>query len=901
VKTSRNDNTKFSIIASDKLTDKFEKLDLSGSLQISILGGKIKVLAEGSADYLNKKRSNKRQSSIHVTFQYKTAIKTLTMDQLDDSNLNHPNLQTSGRIGSATHVVTQIQYGAEATLTFTKTITETEDEQEVNGQLKLSAETFIKCLKGNANVRGDLEDTSRERENHIECHFQGDFKFPPHIPIPTTYEEAIEFAKKFIQLSTESVAKDADGIQPLGVPIFVWLYPLVLMKDAQNAQALRYEISSTLASECVRIMQNYEDVEDKVHYMLEDPLVKNLRPFQEKIKRFQQYLKSFRAELKMKLGEMVVDIRSGKAKVDAFSQFLNRISNTNFPFNANHLDGWMTKKHKELCMMKRFQDEATSKINNRDKVNIFPSTEKLQEQMTKFPVEFGFELTFTWLAREEIILEQLNQTLDTEDLITSEIPTTSNSNDVLWFENNFIIERIQKEIVVFAELANNYSNDKKFAFAITAHEKYKEIYASQFSIIFHNKHKRIFIWEPILNVFQNYPKEKFIDVFSLGCDYFHDKKFIEFIRLIVEEEISKDWNHIPLLALCRYYNKENLIDIIQLFIEKNIDVDCNDIDGDNALTLLCQCYNKENLIDIVRLLIDNNIDVNGKDNDGWNALLTVCRYYKNDNLIDVVRLLIETNIDVRCKTNGGWNALLTTCKSYDKENLIDIIRLLIEKNIDVNCKTNRGNNALTLLCQNYKKGNLIDIVRLLIETNIDVDCNDINGDNALTLLCQCYNKENLIDIVRLLIDNKIDVNCKDNDGWNALLTVCRYYDKDNLIDIVRLLIEANVDVQCKTNGGNNALTLLCQFYNKENLIDIVQLLIEKNIDVNCKNNGGKNALHFVCLYEPRRRLVDLVRLLVLHNIDKKGKTTDGGVTARSILSNRFKEEEIKDVLQLLDS
>jgi hypothetical protein len=136
------------------------------------------------------------------------------MDQLDDSNLNYPHLQRNGRIGSATHVVTQIQYGAEAILTFTKTLNETEDEQEVNGQLKLGAEKFIKCLKGNANVGGDLEDNFKEKENNVECHFQSDFQFPPNIQTPTTYEEAIEFAKKFIQLSTESVAKDKDGNQP---------------------------------------------------------------------------------------------------------------------------------------------------------------------------------------------------------------------------------------------------------------------------------------------------------------------------------------------------------------------------------------------------------------------------------------------------------------------------------------------------------------------------------------------------------------------------------------------------------------------------------------------------------------------------------------------------------------
>jgi hypothetical protein len=404
VKTERKDKIEFSIIASDKLTEKFEKLDVNGSLQISILGGNIE-LSEGSANYLKKKRTNTRQSSIHVKFQYKTAIKELTMDQLDDSNLNYPNLQRDGRIGSATHIVTQIQYGAEATFTFTKTLTETEDEQEVNGQLKLGAEKFIKLLKGNANVRGDLEDNFKGKENNIECHFRGDFQLPPNIQTPTTYEEAIEFAKKFIQLSTESVTKDKDGNQPLGVPISVWLYPLVLMQDAQNAPALRFEISSTLASECVQIMQNYEDVEDKVHYMLEDPLVKKLSSFQNKLKRFQQYLTSFIVKLKMKLGEMVVDIRIGKVKVGSFGQLLNRINDKKFTFNANHLDGWMKQKHKELCMMKRFQDEAKSKIKNRDKVNFFPTTEKLQEQMTKFPVEFGFELTFTSLAREEIIFE----------------------------------------------------------------------------------------------------------------------------------------------------------------------------------------------------------------------------------------------------------------------------------------------------------------------------------------------------------------------------------------------------------------------------------------------------------------------------------------------------------------
>jgi hypothetical protein len=58
----------------------------------------------------------------------------------------------------------------------------------------------------------------------------------------------------------------------------------------------------------------------------------------------------------------------------------------------------------------------------------------------------------------------------------------------------------------------------------------------------------------------------------------------------------------------------------------------------------------------------------------------------------------------------------------------------------------------------------------------------------------------------------------------------------------------------------------------------------------------------VCYYAPKTRLVDLVRLLVQHKIDKNLKTTGGEIgTARSFLLYRFKEDEVKDVLQMLDS
>jgi hypothetical protein len=101
------------------------------------------VKLSGSANYLDKTKSIGRQSSVLVKLKRRTAVKELLMEQLAERNMPYRDIQRSGMIGSASHIVTQIQYGAEATFTFTKKLSETEDKQEVNGELKLDVEKFI--------------------------------------------------------------------------------------------------------------------------------------------------------------------------------------------------------------------------------------------------------------------------------------------------------------------------------------------------------------------------------------------------------------------------------------------------------------------------------------------------------------------------------------------------------------------------------------------------------------------------------------------------------------------------------------------------------------------------------------------------------------------------------------
>ncbi|EFX67155.1 hypothetical protein DAPPUDRAFT_331294 [Daphnia pulex] len=295
VTTSRNPHTEFSLQTSDKLKEKFDELKTNISLQISIRSDNYKL--DGSAEDLEKKKNNR--PSVKATLLLHTAVKELTMGQLEECNLRYPLIKTTGRIANATHVVTQIQYGATATFTFTKPDGETEEnEQQVNWR----------------------------------------FQTPDDVTPPTTYEGAIEFAEKIFRCASDWMERNPlDNNQPLGVPITVSLYPLVLLKNAKDALTLRHQISPVMASEWFLFMQDYKEVGNELNDTIKDPLMEKLSPLTKKLQLFQQSLESFLAKLKIKLGEIAADIRSGRTTEDPFRQLANLIENEQFAFNSKRL------------------------------------------------------------------------------------------------------------------------------------------------------------------------------------------------------------------------------------------------------------------------------------------------------------------------------------------------------------------------------------------------------------------------------------------------------------------------------------------------------------------------------------------------------------------------------------
>ena len=95
----------------------------------------------GSGKYLSDRKSSTRQE--RITFQYKSIndYTPLTMELLRPEGIDHPFVF---EMDIATHVVTGIEYGADAFFVFDRQVSSTETNDEMQG----NANVLVERLKG---------------------------------------------------------------------------------------------------------------------------------------------------------------------------------------------------------------------------------------------------------------------------------------------------------------------------------------------------------------------------------------------------------------------------------------------------------------------------------------------------------------------------------------------------------------------------------------------------------------------------------------------------------------------------------------------------------------------------------------------------------------------------------
>ena len=319
----------FEVIAEDSIEDKAFNLDIDASLKLSFLGGLVNV--EGSAKYLDDRKSSKRQARVSLKYWSTSRVEKLTMEGL--GSVQYPRVFDEG---IATHVVTGVLYGAEAFFVFDRHVEENENYRDIHGRLKV----LVKALPG-LNVEGSadvgIKQSEREELRKFQCRFYGDFLLKQN---PSTFEEAIKVYGELPQLlgsekNENTVAKK------------VWLYPLSKL-DSKAAQIVR-QISSNLINLTQHVTEDLHEAVMRSNDLKKFEVCLSFRGIQEQLSMFKELVGEYKADFTKSLTIVLPKIRGGGAEEAELAALLK--TNHASPFSHHFLTSWLDGKEREIKVL----------------------------------------------------------------------------------------------------------------------------------------------------------------------------------------------------------------------------------------------------------------------------------------------------------------------------------------------------------------------------------------------------------------------------------------------------------------------------------------------------------------------------------------------------------------------
>ncbi|XP_074506011.1 verrucotoxin subunit beta-like isoform X6 [Sebastes fasciatus] len=423
----------FEIVASESIADKSKALNVEASLKASFLGGLVEV--EGSAKYLNDSKTSKNQVKVTLNYKATTKFQELSMNHLGRDNVKHPYVFDKG---IATHVVTGILYGAQAFFVFDREVSEKEDHQNIQGNLKVMIKNIPNlAIEGEGSLK--MENKDRENVDEFSCRFFGDFSLQKP---PTSFQDAVEVYQSLPKLL------GANGEN--AVPIKVWLLPLTTL-DSSAAKLVR-QISIRLVQESQSVLEHFSELEMRCNDALKTTTAQQFPQIGKKIKIFKEMCSEFRLELQGTLAKRLPLIRGGGEKEAVLTEILKKRCSS--PFNNKNLNEWMDCKEREVCILKSF----TNMMKN---TKIVPSENGLHEE--SLSAEHAVCFVFTSLGSAEPYLSTLSNYLEqTPD--DPQDPRTQDVEKKQWYASKEVAGVMRHKAKLFSDFAEANKENKNIKF-----------------------------------------------------------------------------------------------------------------------------------------------------------------------------------------------------------------------------------------------------------------------------------------------------------------------------------------------------------------------------------------------------------------------------------------------------
>ncbi|XP_067442344.1 stonustoxin subunit beta-like [Thunnus thynnus] len=436
-----NPSSEFQITASDSIESKSSLLDVDASLKASFLCGLIEV--GGSAKYLNDKKKFKNQSRVTLQYKATTNFKQLLLTPNGAKDMQQTDVIKKS---SATHVVTGIQYGANAFFVFDSEKLDVSSVQDIQGSMEAVIKKIpLVDIEGKVDIK--LTDEEKDVTKKFSCKFHGDFILQSN---PATFEDAV---KTYVELPKLLGEKGQHA-----APLKVWLMPLTNLH--LEAAGLMSEISVGLVRKAEDALEGIREIEMRCNDSLEDKVSEDFPEIRKTVKSFQKLCNSYTSVLQQTMKKTFPSIREGKKDESSLEKLFEDRDKS--PFSQKNLSKWMDHKEREITVIRSCVDmmEGTN-------TKIAKNQTELDREVFASGVKNALCFVFTSVKSADPCLDALANYLDSLELRSTDADH--------WYFSDEVLSKMREKAKAFHDLAKplKHSSSVRFLVTATANEKYK--------------------------------------------------------------------------------------------------------------------------------------------------------------------------------------------------------------------------------------------------------------------------------------------------------------------------------------------------------------------------------------------------------------------------------------------
>ncbi|CAG0890509.1 unnamed protein product [Darwinula stevensoni] len=400
----------FEIIAEDTISKKTSALNIDASLKLSVFSGIVEV--SGSGKYLEDRKSSSQQSRITLQYKSTTRYESLTMEQLATEGIQHPNVF---KMDIATHVVTGIEYGADAFFVFDRQVSSNKTAQEVRGELNVVIE---------------------------KLNYFSQRKSLGHSENPTTFQEGLQVFEELSALSREmSVAKR------------VSLFPLHKLNN-KPARSFR-EISVGIIQEVEDILEAWHDVKVRANDLANSKVSDHFSGIGSQLKIFRSQVDGFKATFQRRIIPTLKAIRGSGENEASLSQIVEEVLQS--PFSKRNLSTWVTGKEMEIRTLETL-------LQFFERVHFALNPVEFCSVISDPGIPYVICFVFGMGHKTDAFLERLSRCLKGKEMdnssYESEIPT-------FWFEDQRIMQGLLADMRNFMSFFKANESKPNLRFVVT--------------------------------------------------------------------------------------------------------------------------------------------------------------------------------------------------------------------------------------------------------------------------------------------------------------------------------------------------------------------------------------------------------------------------------------------------